>query len=997
MPITKTLIISILLLLVKSIQAQPLFINEFMASNSSTITDPDFNEYADWIEIYNSGSAQINLKNYFITDDLSQPNKFQIQVDLFIEADGYALIWADDANTGNHTNFKLGASGESIGLFNSNLEVVDTITFRAQQSDVSYGRFPDGTNNWYEFSPSTPGEINLETGIFNLLTMPDVSIPSGFYISSVNVTLSHTIQDVNIYFTTNGEIPTTESNLYTSALQFDSTSVLRVRAFKDGYTPSRTTTQTFFINEQTDLPVFSLVTDPANFFSDTSGIYVAGTNGIIGNCSTAPRNWNQDWERPVNLEFFELDKSIAFKVNTGVKIFGGCSRLYPEKSLAFYFRSDYGDSKLNYRLFNDIPVYEYNNFVLRSSGQDWWRTMFRDGMAQTLIEQGMKLDYQDYRPSILFINGAYWGIHNVREKLNEHYVYYHHGVNKDNIDLIEISKGVSANNGDVNAYNDMITFLSTKNMAYAPNYEHIKSIIDIDEYIDYQVAQIYSANGDWPGSNVKLWRERAAGSKWRWMIYDLDFTFGGNAEGQYYTNTLAQATATNGPNWPNPPWSTLMFRKLLDNPDFKNEFIQRFAAHLNTTFEPNHVLAVIDSLAGDIASEVPRHKIRWPQSISFGSNWQELIDIMRTFTVERPQAVREHFFSKFNISGTNSLIISRNNPSFGKVFTNGVEIRTEGSTSVFFKDIPVRINALPLPGYRFVRWEGISNSTSPVIMVILENNSTLTAVFEPSELIVTTVVINEINYKSSPIFDTEDWIELYNPSEDPINISGWILNDADTTDQFIFSEGTTIGARSYLVVCKDTAKFRSFHSNDVMILGNTNFGLSSSGDHIQLLDNIGNIVDEVTYSSSGLWSPLPNGNGPTLSLINPQLDNSLPQSWQASELYGTPGYLNDIYTKTENGKNLIPNNFVLYQNYPNPFNPSTKIIWQLPVGCWNILKIYDVLGNEVATLSNEYLPAGTHEVEFNISRLSNYSSSGVYFYRLQAGDYIKTKKMVLIK
>lgn len=513
MQMLKTLIILILLLQLNSIQAQSLFINEFMASNSNTVTDPDFNEYADWIEIYNSGSEQINLKNYFITDDLSQPDKFQIQVDLFVEAEGYILIWADDANTGNHTNFKLAASGERIGLLNSNLEVLDTITFVAQQSDISYGRFPNGTNNWFKFSPSTPGSINLETGIFNLLTPPNISAPSGFYNSPVNISISHSIQEMEIYYTTNGEIPTTASNLYTSALQFDSTSTLRVRAFKEGHTPSITETQTFFINEQTDLPVFSLITDPANFFSDTSGIYVAGTNGIIGNCSSVPRNWNQDWERPVNLEFFESDKSSAFKVNTGVKIYGGCSRLYPEKSLAFYFRSDYGNSKLNYRLFKDIPVYEYNNFVLRSSGQDWWRTMFRDGMVKTLIEQGMKLDYQDYRPSILFINGDYWGIHNVREKLNEHYVFYHHGVDKDNIDLIEISKGVYANNGGINAYNDMITFLSIKNMAYVPNYEYIKSIVDIDEYIDYQVAQIYSANGDWPGSNVKLWREKIEGSK----------------------------------------------------------------------------------------------------------------------------------------------------------------------------------------------------------------------------------------------------------------------------------------------------------------------------------------------------------------------------------------------------------------------------------------------------------------------------------------------------
>ncbi len=986
--------------------AQTLFINEFMASNSTTITDPDFNNYADWIEIYNSGSTSINLKDYYITDNLSQPQKFKIQNDLIVETGGYVLIWADDANTGNHANFKLSADGESIGLYNPAVQLIDTTSFGVQQTDISFGRFPNGTNNWFKFSPATPGAANLESGIFNILPVPSVSIQSGFFPSSINVSASHSIQDVIIRFTSDGTIPESTSSVYIIPLQIDSTSVLRFRAFKDGYTPSITETRTYFINEQTDLPVFSLVTDPENFFSDTSGIYVIGTNGIIGNCSTGPRNWNQDWERPVSLEFFEFDKSLAFKVNTGVKINGGCSRLYPQKSLAFFFRGEYGNDKLRYRLFDDIPVYEYNNFILRSSGQDWWRTMFRDAMVQTLVEKGMKLDYQDYRPSILFINGEYWGIHNIREKLNEHYVFYHHGVDKDNIDLIEISKGTVANSGDVAAYNEMINFLSTNNMADPANYDYIKSTVDMDEYIDYQIAQIYAANGDWPGSNMKLWRERAAGSKWRWMIYDLDFTFGGNAQGLATTNTLAQATATNGPAWPNPPWSTLMLRKLLDNPDFKNEFIQRFAAHVNTTFESNHVLAVIDSMANNIASEIPRHKERWPQSISFGDSWQELVDIMRNFAVDRPENVRGHFYSKFGISGSNSLVISRNNPGWGKIFTTTVEVKNNGSTNIFFKDIPIRIKALPMPGYKFVRWEGVSTEISPEIFVVLNTNTTLTAVFEPAELTVTSIVINEINYKSSAVFDTEDWVEFYNLDAAAVDISGWKFVDDDIANQFLFPGGTVLGANDYLVLCRDTVKFKLLHPNQNKILGSISFGLSSDGDHIMLKDNFENLVDEVSFLSSGLWTSLPNGNGPTLSLVNPQLDNSLAESWNASGLYGTPGYLNDVYTKVELENSLVPSEFILNQNYPNPFNPSTKISWQSPVGSWQTLKIYNLLGSEVATLVNEYRNAGNYEIDFNVGRDSNPAlASGIYFYQLRVGDpssgsgqgFVETKKMILLK
>jgi hypothetical protein len=323
----KRIIVVTILILPNFLSAQSLFINEFMASNSSTITDPDYNNYADWIEIYNSGTTQINLKDYFITDDLSQPQKFKIQVDLYVQPNGYVLIWADDANIGNHTNFKLSADGESIGLFNPALELIDTLTFGLQQIDVSKGRYPNGNNNWFYFSSSTPGIANLESGIINLLSVPSISYQSGFYNSSISVSLSHSISDVTIKYTLDGSIPVSSSATYTTPLQIDSTSVLSVKSFKDGYTSSKTETRTYFINVETDLPVFSIVTNPANFFSDTSGIYVAGTNGIIGNCSNQPRNWNQDWERPISLEFFEPDKSLAFKVDAGVKINGGCSRL----------------------------------------------------------------------------------------------------------------------------------------------------------------------------------------------------------------------------------------------------------------------------------------------------------------------------------------------------------------------------------------------------------------------------------------------------------------------------------------------------------------------------------------------------------------------------------------------------------------------------------------------------------------------------------------------
>lgn len=980
--------------------SQSLYINEIMASNSAAIADPDYHAYSDWFELYNDNNFPVNLKNYSVTDDFSKPQKFFFKTDVIVPPQGYLVIWCDGKDSALHTNFKLSASGQQVCLFNPLGEVVDSISFSAQLTDISLGRFPNGTSEWFKFSPSSPGSQNLSSSIFNKLGEPTVSHQSGFY--TFPITLSITPPDFNsvIYYTTDGTAPTKKSSIFTGSIQIDSTSVLRIRSFKDGFLPSNILTFSYFINEQTELPVFSIVTDPVNFFSDSIGIYVAGTNGITALCSDGPKNWNQDWERPIELEFFEKDRSLAFKTSAGVKIYGGCSRIYPMKSLAFYFRPEYGMGTLHYRMFPNLLINDFENIVLRSGAQDWWRTMCREEIAQSLIEQGMQVDHQAYRPSILFINGQYWGIHNVREKLDDNYLAAHFGVNKDSVDLIQISKAGSANYGDIIAYNEMMTFFANYNIAATTNYEHVKSIVDIDEYIDYQIAEIFSANGDWPGSNMKLWRERSPKGKWRWMIYDLDFTFGGNANGQYFSNTLALATATDGSSWPNPPWATLILRKLLENTEFRNEFVQRFAVHMNTTYEPAHVISVIDSLSGVIAAEIPRHKQRWEKSITMGKDWLVNVQVMRDFAVNRPDTMRKFISAKFGLAGTCKIKIGRNNAEWGKIFTHEVEVKNNDSQNVFFKNIPLKVRAFALPSYRFVKWEGVSDSTSPVITILPQSDSYLTAVFEPVELNVTSIVINEINYKSSPSLDTEDWIELYNPSAQSISLSGWKFQDSKM-NVFLFPENVYLKEHSYLLLCRDTTKFKSFYQNEINALGDFQFGLSSSGDTIKLIDAGENLVDEVSFSSTGEWDSLANGTGRTLALRNPQLDNALPQSWKASSMYGTPGKLNDVYTKTENETLILPGEFALYQNYPNPFNPETVISWQLAVDSYVTLKIYDILGNEVAILINEEQPAGNYSINFNTTNhhqpTTNILPSGVYFYQLRAGNFVETKKMLLLR
>jgi hypothetical protein len=417
----------------------------------------------------------------------------------------------------------------------------------------------------------------------------------------------------------------------------------------------------------------------------------------------------------------------GFSLDAGVKIHGGCTRLYPQKSLAIFARSVYGASRINYPIFADRSLASYNNLVLRSSAQDWWRTMFRDGMIQTLIGQAMDLETQAYRPAIVLLNGEYWGIHNLREKQNEHYFADHFSLDPDEVEILDSDSGDLL--GQSLHYDEMMSYLLSVDMTLPEVMDVANTYMDVDAYIDYLIAEIYSANADWPGNNLKLWRPKTAGGRWRWVIFDMDMGFAGNSNSQYYSNTLDLATDPNGADWPNPPWSTLLLRTLLQNPDFRNEFIQRFAAHANTTFAPERVLHTIDSLRAEIADEIPNHKLRWPQSISFSPTWDEAILLMRTFATNRAKYVRPHFYDHFGLSGSARLMLGVSDAAAGHILAHGVRMPGPSIGAVFFRDVPVFLEAVANAGYRFERWEGVVQSFSDTVSVLLTENTDLTAVF----------------------------------------------------------------------------------------------------------------------------------------------------------------------------------------------------------------------------------------------------------------------------
>ena len=229
-------------------------------------------------------------------------------------------------------------------------------------------------------------------------------------------------------------------------------------------------------------------------------------------------------------------------------------------------------------------------------------------------------------------------------------------------------------------------------------------------------------------------------------------------------------------------------------------------------------------------------------------------------------------------------------------------------------------------------------------------------------------------------------------------MSGWIFKDEDDTPFYTFAAGTIISSGGYLIICRDTSAFKSHFPNVNNYMGDLGFGLSGGGEFVRLYNSDMELVDALTYDDEAPWPTEPDGNGPTLSLLNPDLDNSLHENWGVSIEHGTPGTVNEFVSSVEEQDYSIPTEFSLSQNYPNPFNPTTTIRFTIPQDVGREtqdvkLLVYDILGNEVAILVNEERYTGTYEVEFSTTTLP----SGIYFYRLQANDFTQVKKMILLK
>ncbi|MCD4694633.1 MAG: CotH kinase family protein [Bacteroidales bacterium] len=941
--------------------SQPI-INEFLASNVTAHMNEDFYVFSDWLEIKNPGIETINIGGYFLTDDFNDLIKWQIPENTFIGPGESRIFIADEMDLGansvyyyinfsgtiydsitmqyDHLNFKLSTNGDKIALVSPAGIILDSISFGEQPADVSYGRDPDNPLQWVYFSEPTPGLPNNAPSYLDTTKAetPIFSIQGGLFSGTQSVSLSVSSPIAEIHYTLDGSTPDMFSPEYSEAFEITSTSVIRARVFDPLYLPGQVITNTYIIDENSDLTIISVALNPEFLWDDTIGIYVAGVNGIIGKGSSTPKNWNQDWERPVNIELYSPQDNLEFNKQAGIKIYGFASRKGDQKPFSFYMKKKYGTDNLSYQLFKDKPGKVYKRFVLRNRGQRGSAHLkLNDVMMQSVISDVVNVDDQAYEPAVLFLNGEYWGIYSIREKLDNYYTETNFGLDPDNIDFIEHGL-MHVCSGDLIHYTNMLDFLEQNDMSLDENYEYIKTQMDIDEYINYQITEIYSSNVDWPANNIKYWRPKTINGLWRWILYDID-----NAFEFVSRNSLAYATEPNGPSWPNPPYSTFLFRKLLENDEFKNQFIQQFASHLNITFGPQRVIDIANSINQEIDSEKAKHATRWGTSLTMNVN---------SFSNSRIQYMQSFIMAEFNLASYAELTVNYNDEE-GLVVINNVQVPESDFTGEYFEDIPIQVTAIAKPGYKFVEWTGISNNNSTSI--IINGDSVITAIFEGSSII-SDLYINEFmadndNTIVDPQGDFDDWIEIYNSGSGIVDIGGlYITDDLAEPDKYMIPntepDSTSIFPGEFLLLWADKDPEDGVLHLDIK--------LSKDGEEIGLFDTVGlSVIDTVTFgeqSSDISFGRYPDGEQLWVTMFTPtpELPNIYYLKLEADVFLEGAFYETEMYTEL-NAAGLIP---TLQPFNTEPWNYfGTENIISPPVDAvdWLLVELRDTTDAASAT------------------------------------------------
>lgn len=680
-------------------------INEIMQSNIDAVMD-DLNEFPDsWVELYNTGTSSVNLKDYKlgITENPDEAWKLP---SVSIGANQYKLVYCDKQAKQLHTDYRLeSGKGCNVYLFKDG-EVVDAIVNLKKQPapNISYGRKTDADETWgYQATP-TPEAANCGEICSKLLGNPVFSEFGRVIVDKSQFTLTIDLpadapEGTVIRYTTDGTEPEVTSSIFPEAgLAISNTKIVRAKAFCAGYLSPRSVTQSYiFFPRNFTIPVVSIVTSEKYFYDNKKGIYVDGTYG------GGHKNYEYDWRRPINLEVFTAaGEESQLNQLCETRVAGAASRGAQLKSLALYANKRFGEKRFGYEIFPDQRpgINQYKSFMLRNAGNDFDYLYMRDAIIQSNMAAHVDLDYQAWRPAIFYFNGQYKGMLNFRERSNEDNIYTNYDGLED-IDMIE-------NWGELKTgtWDNWRAFESFYN-EHGHTWEEYSQYIDLEEFLNLMIMNLYYCNLDFPGNNIVMWRPREEGGRWRFIAKDTDFGLGlyGRSSSYNTIEWLYNPNYDSSNAWANRSEHTRLFRRLMEDETFSREFIDRCAIYMGDFMNYDGTWAVWEPMYNLISYEYPNHRKLinqwWP-------NYSEELNNAKNWLKKRTDRFYSMISNYYKVGVPRTLKVNTNLSESDRtsvaVKFNGVNLSESKFDGKFYQDRSVTLQAEPAEGLCVTGW-----------------------------------------------------------------------------------------------------------------------------------------------------------------------------------------------------------------------------------------------------------------------------------------------------
>lgn len=795
-------------------------INEYSCSNINGPTDA-FGQREDWVELYNTSASAINLAGYYLSDDKYTPQKWAVPSAVNIPANGRVMVFCSGRSLVSgvqiHPKFSLTQmKGEYFVLANPSGTIIDSVHLKPTQVNHSRGRKTDGSNQWGLFDSPTPNAANA--GAKNAYaTKPIFNVAPGFYATNQSLTLSSPDPGVQIYYTTNGAAPTTGSNLYSTPIAVNATTIVRAFAVSSDplVLPSFNENNTYFINE-TIAPTMNIISVGGNY------------SGLFGNTASGGIN--------SSFEFFEYtNHQFKFEYEGTAKKHGHDSWAYPQKGFRLYCRDEFGyDWAMKYKFFNNTTRDTFRQIILKAAASDNYNgnggqsCHLRDAFTHTLaLKYGIDVDQRRYSPTVVFVNGQYWGIYEIREKVNGDYFEYYYGQDKsDKIDHLSYWGGLQIRSGSDTGWVNLYNFIMANNMAVQANYDHVANFLDCKSFITYFILNTWLVNTDWLNWNTMWWRGRKGqGVKWRYALWDEDNVLG---LGQNYTG-MGTTTFQNDPCQPFDLFQnnsnikhTDMLKRLMDNQTFNELYRKTFLEMLDGPLDCAHMIPHFDSMIHILDPEMQRHCNRWG---GVYTTWQSHLAYMRTQILGRCQVIAQKLDSCMQLN-PQKLFLNVQPAGAGTISINGTTVGPYVWGKSLDADTVINLATTPSNGYYyFDHWEKYVTTntftpdslTSPVTFSFKKKDSVV-AYFKylnPDSVLITfdvnptgkgTIAFNGFTLPSYPYSTVLDRRHMYNISASPVSnykFFIWRKNKGTTTFlptafdgsvNFKFNEADTIVA-----------------------------------------------------------------------------------------------------------------------------------------------------------------------------------------------------------